>query len=218
MNPGAFAEQTPPLARPYTSALRERQAEQTRQLIFQALLDQLADAGFRDFNIPCLARRAGVSVRTVYRYFPTRDGLLDAFAVWADAQIGDSPALPANPEALAGQARAAFAAFDDHEATILAQWATPAGREVRERGRRRRVESYRAVLRDVTANLPPAEARAALAVIAHLMSSWAWKTFREEFGMSGPESGAAVAWALSTLIADLRSRNTEAAISAVRKE
>src|SRR5438128_11954459 len=123
MNSTHSAKQTAE-ARVYNSPLRDRQAEQTRELILQALTEQLADAGLKDFNIPRLAQRAGVSVRTIYRYFPTKDALLEEFAYWLDSQIGSAEA-PSTLEELVKLPESAFAAFDEREALIRAQWRTP---------------------------------------------------------------------------------------------
>jgi AcrR family transcriptional regulator len=70
------ADETP--NRAYNSPLRDDRARRTREAIVAALVEQVADAGLNDFSVPKVAKRAGVSVRTVYRYFPNRDDLLDA--------------------------------------------------------------------------------------------------------------------------------------------
>jgi len=197
-------------ARPYVSLLRERQMEQTRELIFQALTEQLAEEGIKDFNIPRLSRRAGVSVRTIYRYFPSKDALLDALDVWMDDHVVQIPP-PRTTGELARYPEQLFAAFDENASLMLAQFATPPGREIRARGRRRRLRGYAQLLAEVTANLDAAEATGARAVISYLVSAAAWKSMREEFGLAGEESGAAVAWAIRTLIADLKRRNGQAA-------
>lgn len=195
--------------RRYSSPLRERQAEQTRELILQALTEQLAEDGLNDFNIPRVARRAGVSVRTVYRYFPTREALLDGLQIWVDEGILDTP-RPKTAEELISIPPAQFRQFDEHVPLVLAQIASPAGLEVQARGRRKRLEAYRAALNEVTSNLSEEEARTALAVVSRLFRSTTWKDFREEFAMSGEEAGRAVSWALSTLIEDLKRRNEQA--------
>jgi AcrR family transcriptional regulator len=211
MNSAQTANQTAAEPRHYTSPLRERQTEQTRETILQALTDELADGGLQELNIPGLARRAGVSVRTVYRYFPDKEALLDAAEQWMDDRIAPG-ASPVSADDMATSAEQIFAAFDANESVMLAQWATAVGRVLRAKGRKRRLGAYEAALREVTSDLSRADARAALAILSYLRSSWTWKTLRDEFGMSGAESGKAVAWALRTLIADLRKRN-EAAVT-----
>ncbi len=192
--------------RTYSSPLRERQAEQTRELILQALTDQLAEGGLADFNIPAVGRRAGISVRTVYRYFPTRDALLAAVGDWIERRLIAVP-LPHTPGEIADHAEQAFALFEEHSQLILAQIESELGRAVRGPGRKRRIEAQSLALQDATAHLDPAAARAAAAVVSYLAGSLAWKTLREEFDMSGHESGVTVAWAIRTLIADLRARD-----------
>jgi AcrR family transcriptional regulator len=196
-------------SRTYNSPLRERQSELTRESILEALTAELAEGGLHELNIPSIARRAGVSIRTVYRYFPTRESLLDAAERWMDTRIG-VPQPPRTADDLPTLVEKTFADFDANETAILAQWATALGRDMRARGRRRRVEAYREALANVTLHLSARDARAAHAVISYLISSGTWKTLREEHGMSGAESGKAVAWALRVLIDDVRTRNQKA--------
>jgi len=51
-----------------------------QQAVLQAILDEAAEKGPADINIKEVARRAGVSVGSVYQYFGSRENLL-AFAV-----------------------------------------------------------------------------------------------------------------------------------------
>jgi AcrR family transcriptional regulator len=188
------------------SSLRQRHAEQTRNVILGALTEQLAREGFSDFDIPSLARRAGVSVRTIYRYFQSRDVLLDALAQWINDQIAPVPRA-VSVDDLAALPEALFPAFDQHEQILRAQSATDQGRALRAKGRRQHLAMYQEALSEVISQLPPDEARAAAAVITYLLGSQAWRTMKEEYGMDGEESGRAVAWAVRTLIDDLDRRS-----------
>ena len=201
--------------RAYNSPLRERQTEQTRELILQALTEQLAEGGLADFNIPAVARRAGISVRTVYRYFPTRDALLAAVGDWIENRLIAVP-RPTTSDEIADRAEEAFASFDEHAQLMLAHIESDLGKAVLMPGRKRRIEAHSSALRDATAHLDPAAASAAAAIVSYLAGSLAWKTLREEFDMSGLESGVAVSWALRTLIADIRQRNDVAKQAALR--
>ncbi len=197
-------------APPASSTLRERHIEQTREMIFGALLEEVSSRGIADFNIPHLARDAGVSVRTIYRYFPTKDALLEAFGDWLDDQTGPQ-GRPKDAEALAQSPEALFLAFDEREPIIRSQWITPQGRAIRARNRVRRLAARREVLREVTANLDERDGEDALAVISYLLSSRAWLALKDDFDMDGDCSGRAVSWAIRTLVADLRRRNKLAA-------
>lgn len=58
-----------------------RRLDPPRQItIIEAILDEAAQAGPSSINIKKVAQRAGVSVGSLYTYFPHRDGML-AFAV-----------------------------------------------------------------------------------------------------------------------------------------
>jgi len=190
------------------NSLRQRHVEQTREVILGALTEQLAKEGFSDFDIPSLARRAGVSVRTIYRHFGSRDALLEALALWVDEQVGGFPPRPMTVDEVVALPMSLFPAFDEHETIIRAQTATDQGRAVRARGRRQHLDMYQEALREVTAPLPPSEAASAVAVITYLLSSQAWRTLREEHGMDGEESGRVVSWAVRTLLEDLAQRKS----------
>ena len=74
---------------PYISQLEEegiltrtfRRLDSDRQeAVFNAILEEATEKGPASINIKEVARRAGVSVGSLYQYFPDRDGLLN-FAV-----------------------------------------------------------------------------------------------------------------------------------------
>lgn len=196
--------------RTYESPLRERQMRETKEAIFRAASEQLADHGLAEFHIPGLAEAAGVSVRTIYRYFPTKDALLEAYAEWLDNQIG-TPTAPRSLDDLPGGVEAIFAAFDENEDVIRSQWATRQGRAIREKGRVRRLAAIQEAVRQTVPHLSPKEQREATAVFSLLHSSRSWQALKDDHGMDGREAGKAIAWALGTLVADLKRRDTEAA-------
>ncbi|MGE3725868.1 MAG: TetR/AcrR family transcriptional regulator [Candidatus Sericytochromatia bacterium] len=72
--------------RSYDSPLRAEQAEKTREKILAALFEQLSESR-DDFSISRVAKRAGVSVRTVYHYFPNREAQIEGLADWIDRQF-----------------------------------------------------------------------------------------------------------------------------------
>ncbi len=51
-----------------------------QQAVINAILEEATEKGPASLNIKEIARRAGVSVGSLYQYFPNRDGLLD-FAI-----------------------------------------------------------------------------------------------------------------------------------------
>ncbi len=75
------------VARTYDSPLREEQALATRARIVGALCDLLVEERPSRISISAVARRAGVSVRSVYNHFPTKDDLFDAIEPYVRHEV-----------------------------------------------------------------------------------------------------------------------------------
>ena len=57
-------------------SLRDDHREQTRQRISAAVLELLATESPATISVPQVAEKSGISLRTVYRYFPTKADLI----------------------------------------------------------------------------------------------------------------------------------------------
>src|SRR5579863_7445713 len=97
--------------KPYRSNLREEQTQQTRERILEGLIKVMAN-GIAELSIPAVAREAGVSVPTVYRYFRTKKELVEALGTYMmEKKMGintSSIQLPRSPEELAEAVRGIF--------------------------------------------------------------------------------------------------------------
>ena len=186
--------------------LRERQHTATRNLILDALVDQLAETGAFDYSAFELARRANVSVRTIYRHFPDRDALLAAMSTRVNERIGLYN-MPTNPHELPDAARVLFRKFDENPQLIVAQITTTAGGQVRSHGRKDRIARTRMAVDQLGPDLDPDTRNARTAVLACLLSANVWMRMRQEFAMNGAQSGDALAWALEVLLAAIAHEN-----------
>jgi AcrR family transcriptional regulator len=200
-------EPSPPSSkRPYHSPRRAAQKSATRRRILDTLAEHLGAGTFDSLSMDAIAGAAGVSPATLYRYFPSREALLDAFADETMFQrLGDLP-YPHTPEEIAPIMARSFETFDRDVAFVRAYFSTELGRTARTRGRRRRVESIQAALRPLTSRLSEEERAAAEAIISYLASIQAWVTIQDEFGLTGAQVGRAVTWAIETLLAELEAR------------
>ena len=125
-------------------SIRVEHAQRTRQRIVDAVADLVSERGDCEFTMPEAAEASGVSVRTLYRYFPHRQGLVDAIAAVAD-QVAASN-LPASKLALddlGAWLADAWRNLLEQEALIRAQHTGPGGAEVR----RARIPFFREVIR-----------------------------------------------------------------------
>src|SRR5215208_5385367 len=84
-----MSDVTPASYRPYDNSHRAAQAAQTREAILDALVRVMA-RGVAELSMPAVAHEAGVSLRTVYRHFPTKRELLSALAWHLDGKMSYS--------------------------------------------------------------------------------------------------------------------------------
>src|SRR5689334_7306838 len=126
-----------PPKREYASPLREQQAARTREAIVDGIVAALAEAGVAGVSFADVARRAGVAERTVFRYFPNRQALLDEVEKAVDRHMGVTDLYDRGDD-LAGDVGAQFDAFERHERLVTALRQSQLGREVRARGQRQR--------------------------------------------------------------------------------
>jgi AcrR family transcriptional regulator len=186
-------------------SLREQHAALTRERILSAVAELLESGQADDLTVPSVAAASGVSLRTVYRYYPTREKLLEAAGRWIGNDLFKHP-YPRNLDETAERFRVECAHFDERPGLVRALALSQLGREARSHRRKERMNAIRQALHDELGALPEAELRRAEAVIGYLHNMLAYTTLREENGMSGEEVGEAMAWAIRTLVADLRRR------------
>ena len=187
-------------------SLREQHALATRERILEAVADLLERDEVKELTVPAVAEASGVSLRTVYRYYPTREELLEAAARWIGDELLKHP-YPRDLDEVADLYEAGAADFDERPGLVRALALSQLGRHVRGYRRGERLEAIRHALRAELTDLSEPELKQAEAVLAYLHNMLAYTTLREENGLCGEEIGEAIGWAIRTLIADLRTRN-----------
>jgi AcrR family transcriptional regulator len=192
-------------ARVYESPLRAEQVEQTRRRILEAVTALVADETAEELTVPRVAERARVSLRTVYRHFPTREALFDAWADWIERSLRlPLHSYPETLEGLVDMPERLYRVYDEEEPLVRAMLSGRAARDVRQRTRRRRQKAFARALEEATAGLEPAERQRILAVLYLLNSAPAWHAMREQWGLDGAEAGKAAAWAVRVLVDELK--------------
>jgi AcrR family transcriptional regulator len=183
--------------RRYESPLRADQSERTREKVLEALAAQLADA--RDeFSISKVAKRAGVSTRTVYHYFPNRESQVDALASWIEQRTGGAMPLPTSARDLPALVERLYRRFFEHEQILRAQLALGIARDVRAR---RREKTGSAIEACVRATRVPADDIPAVGVLMrHLISGNAALAMMDDLGLDGPTTLKVTAWAVRVIV------------------
>ena len=191
--------------------LRQRHREATRDIILRAAADSVASRGIHAFTVQEVADRAGISHRSVYRYFPTREALVEGLYGFAE-QMARSWASTLSPvlEGVPVLAVNPFVMFDREPNLIRASVMARLTTGYQPQARIQRTKSFEAGMRRLTKNLDPDEFRRTFALLRLLVSSNAWMVFREDFGLSGEDMTKVVSWAVGVLIEDLKRRNQAA--------
>ncbi|MEY2571108.1 MAG: hypothetical protein QOE63_1458 [Acidimicrobiaceae bacterium] len=188
------------LGRTYSSALRAEQAEQTRDRVVRAAVDLLSESDPGDLSMNEVAARAGVSVRTVYRNFATREALLDGVVDWIGGRLSRRVGPPPTTRAdYVEAAPAVIAALFEMEPLYRALFATTAGRGSHRRGKTERLKDIQGAFATEMEGMDEDQARRFAAVV-HLVSSSTGALFMKDYwGLEVDEIGQALQWAIRTL-------------------
>lgn len=201
MNSSAVPEKT-------RISLRDEQARVTRERILEAvgaLLEREPDVAF---SFDDLSKEAGVSRRTIFRYFKDKNELLDAFLSRTNELLG-VPVWPGCEGDLVNLPPELFEALERNSGTIHALNVSVAGREVRLRDNQSRQAAFRASLKDVSKGLSP-QHKAYLEAIVHLLfTTSAWQIMKDHWNLEGREAGNASAWAIGILLDAIRAQKPE---------
>ena len=96
-----------------TQSMTDVRAQATKDALLDAALAAFADRGI-GFTMQDIADRAGVTHRTVYRYFSSRDELFEALAVRSDLDEARTLTLPGTVAALREFVPGLFGYFEEH--------------------------------------------------------------------------------------------------------
>jgi AcrR family transcriptional regulator len=183
---------------------RDAKKEEWRNRILDAFIGLLVEGG-TDLSHDALAARSGVSRRTVYRYFPDREALMEAALERVRSFAGPQVALPASAEELIETLEPIYTGFDRIAPLAIMLRSTPQGRALRLSQNRRRVEAYTAALADAVKALPEEDRRLATAMI-QVLHTTPWLEMHDHWGLEGRQIARATRWAIRTLLADLARR------------
>jgi len=186
-------------ARTYESPLRREQTAQTKERVLDAAVAELAD-GDGDLTVPAVAQRAAVSLRTVYRHFPTKQALLLGVAERYQQRFG-APYLGSLDELPAAAERMAQSFRTDEQLTRAVLRLDPAAVAPE---RAARLAALERTLEPVLVGRTPEERRRIVGVMYAAHGLLMWQTLRAYVGLDEEEAAAALRWVTGTLIEALR--------------
>lgn len=188
--------------------MRARQVAQTRREILDALAAEIIESGMLGLSMQRVADRAGVTHRTLYNHFPTREALSDAFAVHVEEVLAELGAHAPETEtdlagfpAMAGRFHELLGAHAPHiRAYVMMTMATGAPAQVF----RNRSKKFQKLIEGELGPLEPGVARLVTSAIRLFVSSAGWHLLTEHHGLTGEESGRVSEWAVRVLLDAVR--------------
>lgn len=205
--------------RRYRSALRTEQTEGTRAHLVQCARELLIESGVGGLTLPLVAKRAGVSVPTAYRHFPTTDDLLRGVLDWIRPELGQSRErlLEITPEQLPAVPLENFQRFERHSALLVALMDSRAFNKVRVGSMIDRKGEAAALLRPLAPDWPGPELEAAAGAIYALCSPQTWRWLRETWAVPNDGAARAASWAVRTLLEAMQEQRGLAASTPKKK-
>lgn len=187
------------------SGLRDRHKARTRENILDAVARRLESDGLANLSFAQIAREAGVGESTAFRYFPTKEALLEAFWEWAPKAINRDQ-FPRTYEELCARLGPDFAGFDARESLIRGMLVSPFGREVRRKANASRQKAFRELIDREVGPMPEVESKRLCAALQLFYSASAWAAFKDYWDMDGREAATAATQAIGALLDDARRR------------
>ncbi len=183
----------------YHSPLREEQMRRTREQILEGLVRAMA-RGLADLSIPEVAREAGVSVPTVYRYFKTKRDLIEALGMYTLQKIGAAGRLPPqNVEELIAGIRELSHRYEELDETLRAAAMSEFAYEARRVALPARLKMLENALIPVTGSLSEEDREHLRNVVLVLTSTATIRAFKDYLGLSSEETADNIEWALRRL-------------------
>jgi AcrR family transcriptional regulator len=183
----------------YQSHLRKEHMQQTHDLILEGLIRTMAK-GFVTWSIPDVAREAGVSVPTVYRYFRTKKDLVQALSVYVLQKAGlTNMQFPHSPEELISMTRELYIRSESMSNEFRMASLSELAQEVRKEGIPMRIKVIEDALAPVLSAFNQHDRVHLVRIVLLLTSSAMIRAFEDYLDLTGADAADTVTWAILAL-------------------
>jgi AcrR family transcriptional regulator len=183
----------------YQSQLRQEHMQQTHDLILEGLIRTMAK-GIVTWSIPDVAREAGVSVSTVYRYFHTKKDLVQALSVYVLQKAGiNTMQFPRSPEELISMTRELYNRSESMSDEFRMASLSELAQEVRKEGIPMRIKIIEDALAPVLFAFNQHDRLHLVRIVLLLTSSAMIRAFKDYLDLTGADAADTVTWAIHAL-------------------
>lgn len=190
--------------RKYDNSSRLEKSNHNRQKIIENYVDLLVERRGDEISLEELADRAGLSTRTLFRFFGDKKSLTRELETYLEAYV---TRVASNLQTMTVEefAEFAFQVFDKYESLLLAYLYTNFGQQSRVLFRKK----FNAlVMEKIKAQIPTTNNKVEqqrIQVIITLINANIWSDLRNVYNESGADQGKTMKWAVGTLLRNLNS-------------
>jgi AcrR family transcriptional regulator len=185
-----------------TISLKDRQADSTQRLILSTAVDLLETDGVTATTARAVAKKAGISERTVFRYYGSRDEFLDAIAEEAAAKM-HTPPPPDDIGSLAEYASALYRRFEEWEPLLKEALHTEISKRIRATVASRRWVAVRNLIDAAAPHRSARDRKIAATNISYYLSASTWQYYRFTFALSAKETERYAMSAVTLFVANI---------------
>ena len=177
---------------------------QTREAILDALAEVVVEKGGLDFSVQQIADRAGVTHRTVYNHFPSREAMREALAEHVEARLAETQTPPdaggVTVEGLPPMAAEAYAMFESNPSRVRAYVILMLASRGFAGVAKKRTSAVQKALESYAPLEAPVPSHAVAAAVRMFLSATGWHLLTELYGLSPQEAAATARWAARCLL------------------
>lgn len=181
--------------------LRDEHRDLTRRKVLGAVLELVAEGSLDELSVPAVARRSGVSLATIYRYYPTKDDLLESAAEEPSRQaLTAEHTRRSDDDDFAEFQRAMWNSFATNLPLLRHQITSQAGRDMRQARLARSRGQLAGYVKEHGVDPDSPEGERLIALLLLVSGSLALVELHDRQGLSVDDALDASLWAANVLI------------------
>lgn len=168
-------------------SLVDRHTDATQKLILASAVELLEQASMNGLTIRAVAKHAGISERTIFRYYASREEFLDAVAVEVVRSL-QAPPPPLTIEALPDYPGVLYTRFEEKSELVKSALHTEMFKRLREGIANERWQTVRSLIDTHAQHRSEQERKVAAANIRYYLAATTWHYYRFYFGFTLQET------------------------------